>query len=364
MKPYEFRLGGQFRAGAAPVDVTAEMLQAGIEARLAACRELEFEYAVTEEISRAPDANAEARDAFGGPLTEGVQKTKNVFKILSAEPGKSRPWRFWQRNIDSREGKWVCERFVVFNGAQSRRFLREERVAEGKWNNAFVTSFEMSDCFQSDVFESFLCLGLRGPDSVFMHGMDLPADHAYAIEEKTEGKTPAIWKLSATLPAADVKYVVEVSGAPEFLVRSFNVEYKRKPQMSFEVTQVKTFDGVPYPAAGKFRQWPLGYLNGQKYEFEVTSAARLTEKDRAEWLPIWPPGTIVVDAIQNKNITIDREVKEVTQALLERRRKELAESTVSHGRPLHVKLLLVANAVAVAALLIMYFSKWQRRRAV
>ncbi len=349
---------------AAPADVTVEMLQAGIEARLSTYRNMEFEYTATETIQRAPDASADVHDAFGGPVVEGLQKSTNTFKILGAQDGKSRPWRSWKRYAQSSRGDRVLERYAVFDGAQSRRFLFGNGAVEGKWNSGLISAEELTVCFARNPFQSFLCLGLTGPDpeSIFGIGRVLTADE-FAIAGETDANGLTIWKLSRILPEVDVKYELEVSDAPEFIVRRYDVEYQGRQLAAYETTQVKTVDGVFYPAAGRLWRLPHGYAEGHKYEFEVVSATRLTETDRDGWLPEWPAGTIVVDTIRNENITIAREVKEYSEDVLHIKRESLGNPPNQYSFSWRSILLLSANVVAIVVLLALYFRRYRMRRA-
>ncbi len=259
-----------------------------------------------------PDAPLDSVDAFGGPFNLRKLNTTNEYKILSPLEGQRRFWRSWQRFTRNKKGEPQVEpqveRFAVYDGRQFRQFRRDRRTPEHGWNEGLILAFEQPSCFQENVFESFLCLTLQGPELEFQFGQKLPPQFAYHVTGQSQEGDLTIWNLESK--HNNVQFKVEVSGAPEFLVRRLYAEEKGKPIQSYEVTQVKTFEGFAYPAAGRFRQWPLRYLNGQTYEFRVTSVSRLGDEAREPWFSDWPTTTIIRNHVENQNFSTPREVDE------------------------------------------------------
>jgi hypothetical protein len=131
---------------------------------------------------------------------------------------------------------------------------------------------------------------------------------------------------------------------------------KTEPYIVVDVTDVKSVGAIAYPAAGTFRQRGIDNLPQVDYQFQVLSAESVPELNRAEWFPEWPKGTIVVDQINNKNISIPHDERTLTEAKL----RKLAESpprkaTWSSGR---VAFLMI-NIAAIVALSVYAWRRWR-----
>jgi hypothetical protein len=131
-------------------------------------------------------------------------------------------------------------------------------------------------------------------------------DRYKIVESKqTLGRTTFVLKAQGNdgnLAFDDIAYYVEVIGAPEFMVVRWQADdiKQNRPLSLFEVTEMKMFESIPYPAAGNYRQWAIRELPNHTYEFEVASVKRLPEGAEKNWLPKWPRGTIVRDEVSGK----------------------------------------------------------------
>lgn len=102
----------------------------------------------------------------------------------------------------------------------------------------------------------------------------------------------------------DLSFEALITGPPDFLVMRWVAKTKGKPAAIFEVKEVKRLKTGIFPAAGTFRQWPMGEAPEWTYEFKLISVETLSDQARKDWISIWPAKTAVGDYVNNKTIVI------------------------------------------------------------
>jgi hypothetical protein len=271
---------------------------------------LEFDYHVLTHATPSP----EATPGFSSPLiTDGVLDTTDVFKILAAanapDGGKPRPRTSWIRRMSDEEGKEFVHRFVAFDGTNSAVY-RHERLRP----SAQLLPWELWDDCNENVFEQFLFLRINGvPKCIDVNDefQNLNLERYEIVETKqTLGRKAFVLKargINGNPAFDDIAYTVEVIGEPEFMVIRFQADdtKQNRPILLFEVTEIKTFESITYPAAGRYRQWAIRELPNHTYEFEVTRVKRLPDDAEKNWLPQWPKGAIVRDEVNGKTFKVE-----------------------------------------------------------
>jgi hypothetical protein len=285
--------------------ITVADLASSIERRFDDYDGLEFEYHVLTHATPSP----EATPGFSSPLiTDDVLDTKDVFKILGpanlADGAKRRPRNSWVRHMIDDEAKKFVYRFIAFDGTSSAVFRHERPRSSGQ-----LLPWELWDDCNENVFEQFLFLRINGiPKCIDLNDefQNINLDRYKIVETKqTLGRTAAVLKaqgINGNAAFDDIVYTVEVIGEPEFMVVRWQADdIKQNRSISlFEVTDIKTFESIPYPAAGRFQQWAVREQPNHTYEFEVTSVKRLPDDAEKNWLPKWPRGTIIRDEVSGK----------------------------------------------------------------
>jgi hypothetical protein len=280
-------------------------LAASIEWRFDDYNGLEFEYHVLTHATPSP----EATPGFSSPLiTDGVLDTTDVFKIVGPanlpDGVKRRPRTSWIRRMSDDKGKEFVHRFVAFDGTNSAVF-RHERPRP----SAQLLPWELWDDCNENVFEQFLFLRINGiPQCIDVNDelQNLNLERYEIVEIKqTLGRKAFVLKaqgINGNPAFDDIAYTVEVLGEPEFMIVRWQADDMKqgRPISLFEVTEVKTFESILYPAAGRYRQWAIQESPNHTYEFEVTSVKRLPDDADTNWLPKWPPGSIVHDEVNGK----------------------------------------------------------------
>lgn len=283
--------------------VTVSALAEDVEQRFDKYDNLEFVYRVTAEATASPDATGTS------PITTGgVLETTDVFRILSTsnqEGSTGRSRRCWIRStID--DATETVDRFVAFDGSSTAQFWRRcHGVPTGQ-----VVPWEIWDSCNENVFEQFLFLQPNG----ICRTMDVNGEmlsfnlNRYEVVQTKIVDSRQVFVLKAQgikgNPAFDhIAYTVEVTGPRESMVIRWEAEDTKnnRPLVFFEVEEIKTFDSLPYPATGSFRQWAVGELPNHTYQFQVLSVDRLPETASENWVPTWPSGAIVSNQITGEN---------------------------------------------------------------
>jgi hypothetical protein len=296
------------------LDPEVARLVAGMDKRHSSYDGLKFEYLVATEVKLAPDAKLHNMDDAINRVTDGVLHARDEFAILKPDQKEGgRPWRSWKRNVKTDDGQWVLDHFVAFDGKQSNNYRRIPRHGHGS-----IVPWEEPSEFKQNVFDSFLFLRPNGIDDTHplskeLGNLQLKNLHLnrFNVIEKRESAGGDIFKLRClSSHEFGVEYQVEVSGEPDFNLLRWEARYAKKNGEllgSYEVKRIKKFKGVSYPATGSYRQVGMRWLNDVSYDFEVISVEALPENAADNWLPPWPPSTMVRDQIKSENLQVPAE---------------------------------------------------------
>lgn len=335
-----------------------DRIVAGIETRQSHYRNLTFAYDV--RVSGQPPLLA---SNLMGPARNPTEAMSCKFWILDSKDA-SKLWRLWRRYVKSESGQLKLDQFVSWNGRVSRVYVSDRAIDEGRWGQGYISPvFEPAD-FQCNTFDNFLFLDLSGLNqSIFdANHLDLLSDRRFRVVGESTGLDGVrVLQLEGKLDSLGVEYSVNVTDTPDFMVLQWKAvsQSEGRELLSYEVSALGHIDGLAYPAEGKFSQAKVGKLPAFTYNFKVTSAEVAEEADRNEWDIDWPAGTIVNDAVSNNNLSIPHDVKELSKALLEKRRN-LSESELGVKTAWNWGFL-VANSIAVIFLMAIYW--WRRRTA-
>jgi len=295
------------------VSVTVSDIARNVERRFDKYTDLEFIYRVTTEASASPDA---PRGTTSPLITDGVLKTNDVFRILgrelSQQADSKRPKRCWIRRMQDAEGNTILHRFVSFDGTVTRQLRRDARTGTPVGQ---VLSSELPHACNENVFDQFLFLCLNGTSRSIdandvMREFNL-SQYQIVDTKHVDGRTKFNLRaqgLANGNSAFDkIEYNVEVTGEPEFMVLRWEAkDTKDNRRLAlYEVKETKTFESLPYPAAGSYRQWPVGSLPKHAYDFRVVRVKRISDKAKKNWAPAWPSGTIVQDNVGGKNLRVE-----------------------------------------------------------
>lgn len=302
----------------AAADVDARALAAGIEQRIDHCGNLKFAYTVRADGRTSLEATP-GRRVVMLPAGDHVE-SNDVFKIMdSNRPDVSVPWRYWERRVRGSNGEWILDRFVGFDGAQRRQFLRKE-TGEGRWHQGNIVPFDDPYSYEPNLFESVFLADINGlpqradPTHAVSHEL---GNHLRVVARK-EVQGRVVYSLEGRNDRYALDYKLDVIGSPDFLILRWDVKGAKdgKPYFLKEVRGLKEFEGRAYPAAGLYRQWAMGELPDINYEFTVTSIERLPESARDQWFPDWPPGTSVGDQVNNKAFDVPQDRGTLDEARL------------------------------------------------
>ena len=288
-----------------PIDLLVAELSKGIRKRQEQYQDLMFSYNVTANVKRSPEATGLPQHDW---LTNGLLSTSNVLKIMSPSKEKSnRPWRLWIRSIANSQGQRLVDRFAAYDQDMTVSFIRSGNPL--KKNRGFVLPWEDTEWWGRNTFDYFLFMRINGiTDSEDPQGEAWNSHlerFSVAGQEQVDGRT--VYSLYRSWPDFGMEYFVRVSGGPEHMLLRWEareLEDRKRTVALYEATSIQLFQGAAYPASGRHRHIACGELPDVTYEFKVTSVEHLKEDDRKQWIPEWPPYTIVRDQITDLNLEI------------------------------------------------------------
>jgi len=348
-------------AGADADAVTVAALRAGVAQRQDAYRNLKFVLSVKSEA--APDPPVESRDTF---------------KIMESNRKEvSRPWRCWERLVRDNKGQWETDQFAAGDGAQFRVLGPVPSTPdEHRWHPGVVRAGEDWTEYRTNVFDAFLFINFDGlvrymdPTGEFSRQMN----RRFTIQERKKSLGRDVFVLfNPGDPQFGVAYRVEVTGEPDFIIlrlQALLIKEGHRPAEEYEVTEIKTFQSVAYPAAGRYRQDPPEATPGLtdkfrvvSYEFSVVSVEALSEDARKDWFPQWPAGTQIVDQISGRNQTIPPKIVEMSNEQLGAAARARGVELGEGASPARLRRVLVAICVVVVVVAVWYLRRARRARA-
>ncbi len=327
----------------AAIDPDVAAIQAGVEQHQRGYLGLKFEYSVTSVEEGKPQVNS-----------------RDVFKLMQPTRRDSRQmWRSWERRVEQ-GGEWVIDRFYAVDGEKMVGYKRND-FSVGHWNEAAIHPVRIPDEFQLNIFDAFLCRDLAGLPAYYdPHRTILPQlleRYQFVVEGSREVLGRGAWVLRGKRTDADVELEVHVTKAPEFLIVFSQMIQDGVPAVSEKVTRIGQFGSVTYPAAGEYRRPHLGLMASLSYDFSVEKVERLRDAARQDWFPDWPPGTYVLDHVNESALTI---------APTEAQLRLLHESELAGLQQPGVGrrwFFLVVNLVGIAVFVFVAWKLWTRRSA-
>jgi hypothetical protein len=224
--------------------------------------------------------------------------------------------------------------------------------------------------YRTNVFDAFLFMNLEGVVRYMDPTGELSRqlNRRFTIQERKKSLGRDVFVLfNPGDPEFGVAYRVEVTGEPDFIIlrlQALLIKEGHRPAEEYEVTEIKTFQSVAYPAAGRYWQDPLPAPPGLtakfrvvSYEFSVVSVEALTEEARKDWFPQWPAGTHIGDLVSGRNKTIPPKIVEMSKEQLGAAAREVELG--QRASPARLRRVLVAICVVVAVVAVWY---WRRAR--
>ncbi|HVA50496.1 MAG TPA: hypothetical protein VNH11_29380 [Pirellulales bacterium] len=299
----------------AAIDPDVAHLEEGVQRRQSAYEGLRFTLLVTTEEKRSPTATRGEDDPR---LTNGVLEARDVFAALGPQSDQSaRRWRFWQREVKNAVGQWALQRFVAFNGSQTNSFDRWPSWDHRAWYRVepagSAVPWEAWPEFEPNRFDSFLFHHLNGFEDWVVAASDdlrfLHLDRFHIVGRRRSNDREVLTLLGKGSAEFGVESRVEVTGEPDFMILRREARYAKQNNELlglYEIEELAEFNGVRYPAKGRYHQAGIGELHDVRYEFKVISVETLPDDARQHWLPPWPPSTIVRDQTESDASTGDK----------------------------------------------------------
>lgn len=244
--------------------------------------------------------------------------SNNVLKtIASDQPNSSRRWRYWEQQVQDTRGEWRMQHYSVTDGRKAQAFWYKDPNEESFNMGAVWPQADFLE-FQRNPFDTTLFLRLDGvPRFLDPEGrIDATPQRRFKLEAKRQLDGQEVFVLKGTSDSRfGVNYEVHVTAPPDSLVV---LSRMTKPESGavlaeWEVTSLKKYGSVMYPASGKYSETAVENIEGAEAEFSVVSVERVTENDRKNWFPGWPKGTAINDHVNNTVRTIPLDIKELNR---------------------------------------------------
>ena len=123
-----------------------------------------------------------------------------------------------------------------------------------------------------------------------------------------------------------------------------------------------TFEGIYYPEKGCSISYATKAISYDIiYEFEVESVRRLTEEDKANWVPDWPTGTSVRDHAFGKDTSIDH-TKEQLQERMEEYYAKFRDDLKMGIQGKRNCTILIVNVVGILLIFWLFYRKYKAKK--
>ena len=277
-----------------------------------------------------------------------IKETREEYAFFrSKDPDYPHSWERWKVFYEKKPGVWRLDRFVVFDG---KTLWTWDRVIPPHPDNpegfnirsrgvimAVVTPetvmYEMhgNEFWHTNEFPDFLFMGVGGygerPGDDFLRSLGLDK------WQIVESAPPSEFVLQRVVLFPDwkesdkyfIRVHIRLEPIPVVWCSELATDFFDKTEKFdfWAAESFATFDGIYYPAKGR----SVSYANAnipfdEIYEFEVESVRRLTEKDKAQWVPNWPTGTIVTNMVFGKE---NLEIRHTKDQMLEKQEEYYAK---------------------------------------
>lgn len=314
---------------------------------------LEFEY--SSKVEHGTDGKFEKRSSgivitqkATSDTTLRVDSTSILRLWNSGEEDDTRVRRVWiEKERSAKDGS--ISNFVAFDGSSTRIF---RHAAPGKlWNQANIVPWEDTELFEKNFFDGLLHLNAFGVPTL---SADTPSPMEWTIAGPANELGMVVYELSGDREGWPYRFDIVVSEAPNALVVSSIVTNKKDGAVheQYGLEQVGEFEGILYPAKGKYSRAPSGAAGSRLYEFVVNSVKRLPGSENLT--PEFPSGTAVMDQLSGKNYSIPHEKDSYDRA-----ESALLVGSVD-SKPRTNWLLLVNLAVVFLIAVTWIVRKWRR----
>ncbi len=231
-----------------------------------------------------------------------IVETLQEFSTLPAnDPTSADPWFCWKVFRWKNATDWELDRFRVYDGQNLYSFDKVDPLAPENFSrNGYLKPSEgRVEKYADPIVPMMQC---RMAEFVFMELIGYGKTRIDAVVNET---SPSPWKIIDS-PSPD-KFILErpIAGScanTEYYIR-VHVSMKPEPIVMrlesdlfgdfSEVLELASFDGILYPSKGREFKYPSAdrIEHEKSYEYEVESVSRISERERATWIPDWPPGT-------------------------------------------------------------------------
>jgi hypothetical protein len=315
-------------------------LSDGLERQIEARQKLKFEYDVIAKFEKtevSPELDVRSQDTF---------------RILRADD-RDGARRCWVRRVDRGEG-WRVSKFISFDGTASAVYesAAERLRPSGAMGSGAIVAFEQPFHYEHNLFDDFLNTNLAGSTDYADPRWELSHQSPIKWEVKSsygmDGRT--VYVLLGEYAQFKLLYDAHMLGSPDYLLIRRDVRWidASKPTLSsLHVTAIGTVDSIAYPAAGRFFQPGYGEVKGKEYEFKVLTAEIIDESTVSDWLPEWPPGTIVKDQINNTAFTIPFSAEQLSKMDLDQFNDQVPRRSISRVWMVLANLLLFLMILVV-----------------
>jgi len=306
---------------AIPESPSIDVLSAAVTRHQAKYEGVQFDYKADFEkgrdgkFTKTPDGSVAIVEKGTKEIISRIS-SRDTLRLMRPPSGdRSALWRDWKQHtfqVDPPE--WKMARFAVFNGRETRLYKARPHQ---KWNQGNMIPFEDNVTFEGNTFDCFLHLNVYGlPD--LSNNVVSPSPYKWTIVDSTKAFDQMAYHLKGALDKSPYTFYVTVMAPPHALVLQATIREGKldtSPVLEEYVTDdVGTFEGIKYPAKGRYVRQPSGIAGYRSYRFSVTGVKRFSSTTPAKWLPDFPPGTAVGDQVNGKNFAVeheDRSPKEV-----------------------------------------------------
>lgn len=280
---------------------------------------------VQKRIDAINDVKFTFRTRSNNYTSSDIHERKEEYSILhSNDHAYPRNWICWKVYHPKNESEWELDRFMVFDGKNLWSYDRVDPHNPGtvyKWSRGIVQPCvdPAPQIEDQNRFPRFLFMGIVGYGTSFVDeyvkslGPDKwriignPSTEEYVLERDIKAKN---WDEKDKY---SIKAFLSLHIAPKvWRTESISPGF---PKVDFdEVESFAESNDLYYPLKGR----SVSYATAKRpydmiYEFEVESVERLTDGARSGWIPEWPTGTLVLDQVQKKNITIPHTRKQMQE---------------------------------------------------
>ncbi len=305
--------------------------------------EVESKYAAAQDVAADPWRILESSETI---VTEHEFTTRP--SPYEEDDKIIRRWLVYSK--DDGQPNRTLRQFVIYDGKKTKLYYRAPQLSTGQWSRGRILPFELIDEFSLNVFEQFLFPNVRFGPTYGAGQMDKCFED-FGMKWEREGALHDI-QVDVYIGRSQIGAEVEllVAKASPIVVGTYIRAPNGKIGLSYEVSAIATLNDISYPKRGTFKQFSGFGLDEVSYSFEVTNVSRATKDLLQNWVPDWPTGTEVQDAIDESNFSIPHDVRELDNIAIDSNAR--AAGTLSSRSKSWV--FLICSILGIALLLWIY----------